>query len=161
MSASVLQSSMQCSAGNRLLQPTRPQRLSRHVCVARASASADSQPALKKPEAGGLAAKPTANAPSQPRKEASAAETSSSSVTIEYQRRQAKEMLSYFRSLKFQEEVQKAKVFGWTKKNEITNGRWVMFGLAVGLLTEYATGVDFIDQLKLMSSYLGIADIYD
>jgi hypothetical protein len=36
-----------------------------------------------------------------------------------------------------------------------------MFGFAVGLLTEYATGVDFIQQLKLMVSYLGIADIYD
>ena len=53
------------------------------------------------------------------------------------------------------------RVFGWTPKNEITNGRWVMFGFGVGLLTEYATGVDFINQLKLMVSYLGIADIYD
>ena len=53
------------------------------------------------------------------------------------------------------------RVFGWTKANEITNGRWVMFGVFVGLLTEYATGVDFINQIKLMVSYLGIADIYD
>ncbi len=30
--------------------------------------------------------------------------------------------------------------FGWTKANEINNGRWVMFGFAVGLLTEFATG---------------------
>lgn len=37
--------------------------------------------------------------------------------------------------------------FGWTKANEITNGRWVMFGFAVGLLTEYATGVDFPNQV--------------
>lgn len=29
---------------------------------------------------------------------------------------------------------------GWTRKNEITNGRWVMFGILVGMLTEYATG---------------------
>ncbi len=34
-----------------------------------------------------------------------------------------------------------------------------MFGFGVGMLTEYATGVDFINQLKLMASYLGIADI--
>jgi len=33
-----------------------------------------------------------------------------------------------------------------------------MFGWAVGLLTEYATGVDFPHQLALMASYLGIAD---
>ena len=51
------------------------------------------------------------------------------------------------------------RVFGWTKKNEIGNGRWVMMGLAIGLLTEYATAVDFVDQIKLMVSYLGIADL--
>jgi hypothetical protein len=50
------------------------------------------------------------------------------------------------------------RVFGWTPENEINNGRWVMMGIAIGLLTEYATGVDFINQLKLMLSYLGIAD---
>jgi hypothetical protein len=32
------------------------------------------------------------------------------------------------------------RVFGWTPANEIGNGRWVMFGVFVGLLTEYATG---------------------
>ena len=53
------------------------------------------------------------------------------------------------------------RVFGWTRKNEITNGRWVMFGLLVGLMTEYATGVDFPNQIKLLISYLGILDIYD
>jgi len=31
----------------------------------------------------------------------------------------------------------------------------------VGMLTEFATGVDFIDQIKLTVSVLGIADIYD
>lgn len=70
-------------------------------------------------------------------------------------------MQQYFRTVKAQEEAVKSQVFGWTPKNEITNGRWVMFGFGVGLLTEYATGVDFINQLKLMVSYLGIADIYD
>jgi hypothetical protein len=52
-------------------------------------------------------------------------------------------------------------VFGWTKNNEINNGRWVMMGLAIGLLTEFSTAVNFIDQIKLMISYMGIADIYD
>lgn len=32
------------------------------------------------------------------------------------------------------------RVFGWTRKNEINNGRWVMFGLLVGMMTEYSTG---------------------
>lgn len=30
-------------------------------------------------------------------------------------------------------------------------------GIGIGLLTEYATGVDFPSQLKLLLSYLGIA----
>ena len=51
------------------------------------------------------------------------------------------------------------RVFGWTPNNEISNGRWVMFGLLVGMLTEYATGVSFVDQLGLMASYLGVADL--
>ena len=34
-----------------------------------------------------------------------------------------------------------------------------MFGIAVGLLTEYATGSDFVDQLKIIVSNLGIADL--
>ena len=34
-----------------------------------------------------------------------------------------------------------------------------MFGLLVGMLTEFATGVDFIRQFKLMISYMGIADM--
>lgn len=50
-------------------------------------------------------------------------------------------------------------MFGWTSKNEITNGRWVMMGFFIGLMTEYATGVSFIDQLKLMASYLGLVDL--
>jgi hypothetical protein len=52
----------------------------------------------------------------------------------------------------------RCRFFGWTKANEITNGRWVMFGFAVGLLTEYATGVDFPHQFALMASYLGVLD---
>jgi hypothetical protein len=34
-----------------------------------------------------------------------------------------------------------------------------MMGFAIGLLTEYATGANLPQQLKLMFSYLGIADI--
>lgn len=36
-----------------------------------------------------------------------------------------------------------------------------MMGVAIGLLTEFATGVDFIHQLQLMVSYLGIVDMAD
>ncbi|DBA71976.1 TPA: hypothetical protein ACH3X2_010721 [Trebouxia sp. C0005] len=125
----------------------------------RLRAVSESTPALKKPE---VASKPQikeANTGNKP--EPAEQQPSSNQVTIQYQREQAKAMRKYFKSLAYSEEVVKSKVFGWTPKNEITNGRWVMFGFAVGLLTEYATGVDFIQQLKLMVSYLGIADIYD
>lgn len=83
----------------------------------------------------------------------------STGVTVEYQRQQAKAMQAYFKSLKFDEKVEQAKVLGWTKRNEISNGRWVMFGVAVGLLTEYATGVSFVEQLKITVSFLGILDL--
>lgn len=51
------------------------------------------------------------------------------------------------------------RVFGWTAKNEISNGRWVMMGLAIGMLTEQATGVNFIDQIKLTLSYMGVVEL--
>merc|ERR1711990_1542 len=82
-------------------------------------------------------------------------------VTVEYQRRKAKEMVKFFKQQAYDQAVEDSQVFGWTPKNEINNGRWTMFGLLVGMMTEYATGVDFIDQVKLTVSVLGIADIYD
>jgi hypothetical protein len=81
-------------------------------------------------------------------------------VTVEYQRQRAKEMRAFLqRSAAFKAQQQESSGFGWTRAAERSNGRWVMFGFAVGLLTEYATGVDFPQQLRLMLSYLGIADI--
>ncbi|GIL51176.1 hypothetical protein Vafri_7242 [Volvox africanus] len=80
-------------------------------------------------------------------------------ITVEYQRQRAKEVRQYFLDQRVEEVRERSKAFGWTPKNEISNGRWVMFGLLVGMLTEYATGVDFIDQLKLFVSYLGILDV--
>ena len=80
---------------------------------------------------------------------------------MEYQRRQAKAMVTYFKERAYERDVENARVFGWTAKNEINNGRWTMFGLLVGMMTELATGVDFPDQIKLMISVLGIADVYE
>lgn len=37
--------------------------------------------------------------------------------------------------------------------------RWAMFGFAVGMLTEYATGSDFVDQVKILLSNFGIIDL--
>ncbi|KXZ45429.1 hypothetical protein GPECTOR_55g335 [Gonium pectorale] len=111
------------------------------------------KPELKRPEQPKLFGGDAAAAPTAPKTDAPGV------VTIEYQRARAKEMRQYFIEQRTAEVTLKAKVFGWTPKNEIANGRWVMFGLLVGMLTEYATGVDFIDQLALMVSYLGILDL--
>ncbi|CAA6666250.1 unnamed protein product [Spirodela intermedia] len=79
-------------------------------------------------------------------------------VTLEYQRKRAKEMQEYFRQKKL-EEANQGPFFGFLGKNEIANGRWAMFGFAVGLLTEYATGADFVQQLKILFSNFGIVDL--
>ncbi|CAO2834120.1 unnamed protein product [Amaranthus hypochondriacus] len=79
-------------------------------------------------------------------------------VTLEFQRAKAKELQEYFK-LKKLEEADQGPAFGFVPKNEINNGRWAMFGFAVGMLTEYATGSDFVDQVKLILSNLGIVDL--
>eukprot|EP00879_Flechtneria_rotunda_P001396 GHRR01001548.1.p1 GENE.GHRR01001548.1~~GHRR01001548.1.p1 ORF type:complete len:182 (+),score=48.77 GHRR01001548.1:80-625(+) len=88
-----------------------------------------------------------------------AAEPSTTGVTIEWQRLRAKEMRQFFIDQKTAEQARKSQLFGWTPTNEIGNGRWAMFGVFVGLLTEYATGVDFPDQIALLLTYLGIVDV--
>jgi len=86
-------------------------------------------------------------------------QTAQQQTTVEYQRMKAKEMVKYFKEQQYQQLVEDSAVFGFTKKNEINNGRWTMFGLLVGMMSEYATGVDFIDQIKLLVNVLGIADL--
>ena len=44
-------------------------------------------------------------------------------------------------------------------KNEIANGRRAMFGFTVGILTEYASGSDLVDQVKVLLSNFGIVDL--
>lgn len=111
------------------------------------------RPEMPKPQQPEQAAAPTAPAAAAP------VASSSDGVTIEWQRQRAKEMRKYFQDVQLESKVKKAQVFGWTDANEIGNGRWVMFGVFVGLLTEYATGVDFPNQIRLMLSYLGIVDM--
>jgi len=67
-------------------------------------------------------------------------------------------MVAYFKQKKYEEELLKNQKLGWVPKAEISNGRWVMFGLLVGMLTEYSTGVNFIDQIKLLLVNLSIVD---
>ena len=82
-------------------------------------------------------------------------------VTVERQREKAKEMVRYFRKRAYEEDAENSTTFGWTADNEINNGRWTMFGLLVGMMTELATGGDFPDQIRLMISVLGLADVYE
>ncbi|CAL9780482.1 unnamed protein product [Musa acuminata subsp. burmannicoides] len=79
-------------------------------------------------------------------------------VTLEYQRKVAKELQDYFKQRKL-EEADQDPFFGFLTKNEISNGRWAMFGFAVGLLTEYATGASLVQQLKILLSNFGIVDL--
>ncbi|PNT37559.1 hypothetical protein POPTR_005G196100v4 [Populus trichocarpa] len=79
-------------------------------------------------------------------------------MTLEFQRQKAKELQEYFKQKKL-EEADQGPFFGFFGKNEIANGRWAMFGFAVGMLTEYATGSDFVDQVKILLSNFGIIDL--
>ncbi|XP_057490853.1 light-harvesting complex-like protein OHP2, chloroplastic [Actinidia eriantha] len=79
-------------------------------------------------------------------------------ITMEFQRQKAKELQEYFKQKKI-EEANQGPFFGFIGKNEISNGRWAMFGFAVGMLTEYATGSDFVDQVKILLSNFGIIDL--
>ncbi|KAF5840648.1 hypothetical protein DUNSADRAFT_16021 [Dunaliella salina] len=144
------------------LQPLAGKR-SRPLCQPIRSADLK-RPELKRPEPPPAPPAPSAQAsteaPQKPMEIVPQAATgpNKAGVTVEYQREQAKRMNKYFQGTILQRQITDTTVFGWTPKNEINNGRWVMFGWMVGLLTEYATGVDFPHQLALMASYLGIAD---
>ncbi|KAG5397743.1 hypothetical protein IGI04_019557 [Brassica rapa subsp. trilocularis] len=57
-------------------------------------------------------------------------------VTVEFQRQKAKRLQEYFKQKNLEAAAQ-GPFFGFQPKNEISNGRWAMFGFAVGLLTDY------------------------
>lgn len=68
-------------------------------------------------------APPPPTPPSPP--SAPVAETTQSSVTLEYQRQVAKELQEYFKQKKL-EEANQGPFFGFIAKNEISNGRFVI-----------------------------------
>ncbi|CAN4081203.1 unnamed protein product [Withania somnifera] len=93
-----------------------------------------------------------------PKQVAMPAVESKNVITMEFQRQKAKELQEYFKQKKL-EEANQGPFFGFIGKNEISNGRWAMFGFAVGMLTQYATGSDFVDQVKILLSNFGILDL--
>ncbi|KAG4939518.1 hypothetical protein AAZX31_16G147800 [Glycine max] len=118
------------------------------------SSSSSSAPQLQKPT---LPSQPPPS-PSPPQKPATVVGDDKNVITLEFQRQKAKELQEYFKQKKL-EQADQGPFFGFIGKNEISNGRWAMFGFAVGLLTEYATGSDFVDQVKILLSNFGIVDL--
>ncbi|VFQ86748.1 unnamed protein product [Cuscuta campestris] len=102
--------------------------------------------------------RPPQPSPPPPDQPGSAAAEGRSVITFEFQRQKAKELQEYFKQRKA-EEANQGPFFGFIGKNEISNGRWAMFGFAVGMLTEYATGSDFVDQVKILLSNFGLLDL--
>ena len=55
-----------------------------------------------------------------------------------------------YRKIRVQQEYDDARILGWTGRAETFNGRFAMFFLSVGLLTEYWTGVTIPGQIEEM-----------
>ena len=55
-----------------------------------------------------------------------------------------------YRKIRQQEEYDAARILGWTGRAETFNGRFAMFFLVVGLLTEYWTGITIPGQIEEM-----------
>eukprot|EP00568_Trieres_chinensis_P006177 CAMPEP_0183307708 /NCGR_PEP_ID=MMETSP0160_2-20130417/18869_1 /TAXON_ID=2839 ORGANISM="Odontella Sinensis, Strain Grunow 1884" /NCGR_SAMPLE_ID=MMETSP0160_2 /ASSEMBLY_ACC=CAM_ASM_000250 /LENGTH=170 /DNA_ID=CAMNT_0025471355 /DNA_START=75 /DNA_END=587 /DNA_ORIENTATION=+ len=55
-----------------------------------------------------------------------------------------------WRKERMQKEYDEARILGWTARAETYNGRFAMFFLVVGLLTEYWTGVTIPGQIEEM-----------
>jgi hypothetical protein len=81
-------------------------------------------------------------------------------VTVEFQRRAAKETAAWL-----EQEANASKNsdvgprLGWVPGAEKLNGRWVMMGFLIGLITEFSTGVNFIDQVLLALTNMGVLDL--
>ena len=111
-----------------------------------------------KPRAASCAASTSSRVLAMAAKPVTSEQSSMQVPTVESQRAAARQMVEYFKQKKLEEEFERNKQLGWVPKAEISNGRWVMFGLLVGMLTEYSTGVSFIDQIKLLLVNLSIVD---
>jgi hypothetical protein len=56
-----------------------------------------------------------------------------------------------YRKIREQKEFDAARILGWTDRAEIFNGRFAMFFLVVGLLTEAWTGISIPGQIEEMA----------
>jgi hypothetical protein len=53
-----------------------------------------------------------------------------------------------FKKVRLQDDYDDARILGWTTRSETFNGRFAMFFLVVGLLTEYWTGETIPGQIE-------------
>jgi len=51
-------------------------------------------------------------------------------------------------------------VFGYTRENEVTNGRLAMFGISFGLVREKMTGQSILDQVGLAGNHVGQVAVF-
>ena len=61
-----------------------------------------------------------------------------------------------WRKQRLQREYDEARLLGWTEQAEMYNGRYAMFFLMVGLLTEYWTGYSMPQQVEEMLRIAGV-----
>jgi len=56
-----------------------------------------------------------------------------------------------YRKIRLADEYEDARILGWTDMAQTYNGRFAMFFLVVGLLTEYWTGISIPGQIEEMA----------
>jgi len=64
-----------------------------------------------------------------------------------------------FKGRRLQQEYDDARILGWTGQAETFNGRFAMFFLVVGLLTEYWTGVTIpgqVEEMLRVGGFIGV-----
>mmetsp|Transcript_19845 Transcript_19845/g.39712 ORF Transcript_19845/g.39712 Transcript_19845/m.39712 type:complete len:171 (-) Transcript_19845:156-668(-) len=80
-------------------------------------------------------------------------------IELSAQRTALGSLESSWRMQREREEYEAARLLGWTKQAETYNGRFAMFFLVVGLLTEYWTGVSLPGQIEEMLRVAGVIDM--
>jgi len=73
-----------------------------------------------------------------------------SDIEIASQNTALTKMEEKYRKVRLQQEYDDARILGWTGRAETFNGRFAMFFLVVGLLTEYWTGITIPGQIEEM-----------
>mmetsp|Transcript_23042 Transcript_23042/g.30088 ORF Transcript_23042/g.30088 Transcript_23042/m.30088 type:complete len:156 (+) Transcript_23042:86-553(+) len=79
----------------------------------------------------------------------------------EEQERELKKIAMILKEESIERKYEEARLFGWTGKAEIINGRMAMIGIMSGLTVEWWTGNSIPQQLVNMGQVLGIIPLGD